>query len=79
LCLIVCETKDKGSLTYWLIYILVAQQAEALDLKSIQYEFESHRGYKKIKKDFTKCLADWKSLHIFVKQIGLEVNYLIIQ
>jgi hypothetical protein len=24
-------------------------------------------------------LADWKSLHIFVKQIGLEVNYLIIQ
>ena len=45
MCLIVCETKDKGSLTYWLIYILVAQQAEALDLKSIQYEFESHRGY----------------------------------
>jgi hypothetical protein len=24
-------------------------------------------------------LADWKSLHIFVKQIGLEVNCLIIQ
>ena len=34
---------------------------------------------KKIKKDFTKCLVDWKSLHIFVKQIGLEVNCLIIQ
>ena len=37
------------------------------------------RTTKKIKKYFTKCLADWKSLHIFVKQIGLEVNCLIIQ
>jgi hypothetical protein len=27
--------------------IPVAQSAEALDLKSIQYEFESHRGYRK--------------------------------
>ena len=34
---------------------------------------------KRIKKDFTKCLVDWKSLHIFVRQIGLEVSCLIIQ
>ena len=31
------------------------------------------------KEKFKKDLVDWNKIHIFVKQIGLEVNCLIIQ